>query len=686
MRILLDLQTCQSKWQSQTIKNNSLSFALAIARNAYHHDIWILLNDRYPNTLPAIRQLFNPFVPKSHIVAVSIPAQTFSRYKPWHKVSLSRDSLTQISEQIREAFIASICPSLVHIANPFEDSRENIVTSIGKLSYPHPPTAVTLHEPIPASQLENYIACRKTDDYTIRKLEILERSSLILTNSKSIHRQVAEQLEVPPNRIVNLAAALESQSTLAWDTAAKQATIAFEKLSSQTSNLPVKSKQATEQPIYQQLITDISSHSALQNSNGRDLDKIASCIAANLGIHERQLLVDISQLVLLDEKSGIQRVVRSILIQLLKSPPPLYKVIPIYWDGQQYCHANKFVSVLQLEIAQSMQDTITTSSSGVDSLLDLPIDIGCNDIFLGLDLNAHLAPNIKSTLQQFRDSGIEVYFVVYDILLVHHPEWWPKDFSITFRRWLEVISEVSTGLICISQATALEVQDWLLHHPPQRTDSIRLESFHLGADIDQSLPSIGVPQNAQIVIQTLQAAPTLLIVSTLEPRKGHQQALQAFDLLWRAETQINLVIVGKQGWQVNRLVEKIKAHPEKDRQLFWLQSISDEYLDKIYSVSTALLSPSEGEGFGLPLIEAAQHRLPIIARDLPVYREVAGEHAFYFEGTKPIQLAEAIKTWLALYQQDKVPESSNINYLTWKQSTRQLLETILPDVPTISAT
>ena len=56
--------------------------------------------------------------------------------------------------------------------------------------------------------------------------------------------------------------------------------------------------------------------------------------------------------------------------------------------------------------------------------------------------------------------------------------------------------------------------------------------------------------------------------------------------------------------------------------MLWLEGISDEYLDKVYAASTCLIAASEGEGFGLPLIEAAQHKLPIIARDIPVFREV----------------------------------------------------------------
>jgi hypothetical protein len=128
---------------------------------------------------------------------------------------------------------------------------------------------------------------------------------------------------------------------------------------------------------------------------------------------------------------------------------------------------------------------------------------------------------------------------------------------------------------------------------------------------------------------------------------------------------------------VKDLFEKLRDHPERGRRLFWLKLISDEYLDRIYDASACLIAASEGEGFGLPLVEAAQHQLPVIARDIPVFREVAGDHAFYFSGFEPDSLADAVLDWLSLFKSGEVPESSTMPRLTWKQSTQNLLDVIL---------
>jgi glycosyltransferase involved in cell wall biosynthesis len=167
------------------------------------------------------------------------------------------------------------------------------------------------------------------------------------------------------------------------------------------------------------------------------------------------------------------------------------------------------------------------------------------------------------------------------------------------------------------------------------------------------------------------------MVSTIEPRKGHAQTLAAFEALWEEGHQINLVIVGKRGWLVDDLVARLSNHPAKGRTLFWLEGISDEYLEKIYSAGTCLIAASEGEGFGLPLIEAAQHHLPMIVRDLPVFREIAGEHAFYFQGMSESDLAKSIRAWLQLFERSEHPDSKAMPWLTWEESAKQLQAVLL---------
>ena len=201
--------------------------------------------------------------------------------------------------------------------------------------------------------------------------------------------------------------------------------------------------------------------------------------------------------------------------------------------------------------------------------------------------------------------------------------------------------------------------------------------FHLGADLEHSAPSTGWPEAYNEVTDAMTARPTLLMVGTLEPRKGHAQALNAFETLWADGHALNLVIVGKSGWLVDDLIERIRSHPENGDQLLWLSNASDECLEDLYGRATCLLAASEAEGFGLPLIESARRGLPILARDLPVFREVAGSAAHYFTDNSDEGLSDSIGRWLVLYEAGKAPTPDALAWLTWQQSASQLTA-ILP--------
>jgi glycosyltransferase involved in cell wall biosynthesis len=162
------------------------------------------------------------------------------------------------------------------------------------------------------------------------------------------------------------------------------------------------------------------------------------------------------------------------------------------------------------------------------------------------------------------------------------------------------------------------------------------------------------------------------MVGTLEPRKGHEQVLNAFDELWINGEPFNLIIVGKQGWLVDQLVERLTNHCECGRKLFWLTNASDEYLSHLYQRSIALIAASFGEGFGLPIIEASRHHCAVIARNLPVFREAAETHAFFFDCETGEELAKCIKKWLNLWALDRHPKSLGMHLITWKKSADEL--------------
>ncbi|MFA5216695.1 glycosyltransferase [Sulfuricurvum sp.] len=371
--------------------------------------------------------------------------------------------------------------------------------------------------------------------------------------------------------------------------------------------------------------------------------------------HPPKIFVDISDVASHDLRTGIQRVVRSIL-RYLQDTPRGYRIEPVRLVEGRYRHAHTFMHKW-LDIS-------------LPPLSEEEAQMGEGDIFLGLDLYVgHISQN-PHLFEQMHAQGVKIHFVVYDILPLRYPHFFPADVYPQFFSWLGIITRYSEALECISESVAQDVRDWVQKHPQSRTSPLTIASFPLGADLQNSSPTRGITAEQHQLLSSLTHSPIILMVGTIEPRKAHAQALAAMEILWEAGEEIQLVIVGKKGWQVEELIQKLETHPRRNRSLFWFSGASDELLDHLYAASTLLLAASYGEGFGLPLIEAAQHAIPLLVRDIPVFREVAADHAAYFHADTPDQLADAIRAWLV---DPSTPSSASLPYESWETSARKLL-------------
>lgn len=393
----------------------------------------------------------------------------------------------------------------------------------------------------------------------------------------------------------------------------------------------------------------------------QDWHAIASAISRDLlqGGSSPRWLVDISNLCVRDAGTGIQRVVRSVLDELIANPPADCRIEPVYLDddgvfryARSYCARRYF--------------------PGLVLPADEPVEFAESDVFLGLDLIAHKVPAFIGRFRELRNRGIRQYYVVYDLLPLLRPDCFEPHLLPLFRAWYEAVSEVADGLVCISRSVADQLSQWLDQARPLRQRPLRIGYFHLGADLSagpDAAEEVGLPAG-------MGTRPTLLMVGTIEPRKGHVQGLRAFESLWDKGIEVNLLIIGRPGWLSEDTIQSLRVHPELGNRLWWFEDADDTLLRAAYRGASALLMASEGEGYGLPLIEAAHHDLPLIARDLPVFREVAGEHAFYFSGFGADDLARAIESWLHLHHRNMAPRPEGIRRLTWAEACAQLVQVV----------
>lgn len=203
MRIVLDLQACQSESRFRGIGRYSMALAQAMTSNAGEHEVWLILNNLFPDTIDPIRQDFDGLIPKEHIVVFAVPGPV-AEHDP------SNAWRSRAAEQVREHFLASLDPDIVHVASLFEGWVDDAVTSVGLLGREFD-SSVTLYDLIPLLNSETYLPNLAFKDYYYRKLQSLKNAQILLAISEYSRQEGIATLNVPNDRIVNISAAVDER-------------------------------------------------------------------------------------------------------------------------------------------------------------------------------------------------------------------------------------------------------------------------------------------------------------------------------------------------------------------------------------------------------------------------------------------------------------------------------------------
>lgn len=203
MRIVIDLQSVQAESKYRGIGRYSLSLALAMVRNRGSHEVLIALNGLFPDTILPIREMFKDILPQHNIRVWGVPAPVSSLASDnvWRRKS---------AELVREAFLASLKPDIVHISSLFEGLSDNAVTSIGTMPNSML-TVVTLYDLIPLIYRKPYLENPILEAWYLEKVEYLRRADLLLSISESSLLECVDELNFPISRIVNISSDADEQ-------------------------------------------------------------------------------------------------------------------------------------------------------------------------------------------------------------------------------------------------------------------------------------------------------------------------------------------------------------------------------------------------------------------------------------------------------------------------------------------
>lgn len=365
---------------------------------------------------------------------------------------------------------------------------------------------------------------------------------------------------------------------------------------------------------------------------------------------------DVSGISIFDLKTGVQRAVKNILQELHNNLPAGFNLVPVACSS-----ALKGFYVVNIQLGEQLKFTHT----------NIKISPRQGDIFLSVEtaLNEHI--NQSDLLDNFRNKGCKIFFVVHDLLPILLPNCFTRNHRNNFIEWLTTTSEYS-NYICVSRTTKLYLESWLR----ENNKNNKCFNYRVGYNFENNLMTKGVTKKEkESITQINKTKYKFLMVGTIEPRKQNLFVLKEFNKLWeKGLKDISLIFVGKIGWMCEDAIDNFKQHPLLGENFFHFPSASDELLQYLYKSSTALIYASLNEGFGLPLIEAAHYGLPIIARDKPIYHEVVGNSAYYFD--EEDALDEVVKEWLLLFKRNLHPKSQNIPAVTWEETAKDIIDII----------
>ena len=312
---------------------------------------------------------------------------------------------------------------------------------------------------------------------------------------------------------------------------------------------------------------------------------------------KNRILVDITYVLINDLQTGISRVVWNELNALMQSTT--IPIIAVYFNGSTYNSANTFMAK-KLGFPCPLDNEIITPQKGdIFYALDFSVMYGCEPEIPLLEARKN------GFFDELKKAGGKVFVRVYDLLPLTHPEFFPYHAGELHLRWCELLKDLDATLLAISS----RVESDLKTYGFSKTKTLSLASHF-----------------KEYKKANKTSEPTFICVGTIEERKGIKAICLAFERLVLIGANAKLIIVGRMG----RVDDDFRAFLERSEHenIIYKGFCSDDELAELYATSHALIAASYDEGFGLPLIESG---LPVIARDIEVFREVLGDNALYFK-------------------------------------------------------
>jgi glycosyltransferase involved in cell wall biosynthesis len=269
-------------------------------------------------------------------------------------------------------------------------------------------------------------------------------------------------------------------------------------------------------------------------------------------------------------------------------------------------------------------------------------------------------------------SSIPQLLMVHDLAYLHYTKFIAWHQYYYYKWFTPGFIKKATNILTVSEFSR---QDLINHFPKAAT---KISVVYPAAR--KGFRPISWEDKSQVKDGFSDGREYFLFVGGIHPRKNLLNLLKAFSLFkkWQ-KSNMKLLVAGRMAWQFEDLLEKIKTYKYRE-DLILLGALEESQLARITASAYALVYPSFFEGFGMPILEAMQSGVPVIASNTSSMPEVGVDAALYADPNDPDAIA---KQMLLLYKDEKLRNFqiekglARADEFSWDQTAEQVWEKIL---------
>lgn len=367
------------------------------------------------------------------------------------------------------------------------------------------------------------------------------------------------------------------------------------------------------------------------------------------------LYIDLSEFLVNPIRTGIQRIVGEICRYL-----PRDAAIPVRLDSDHF-----------ISLSPDLIDAIgryfrSHGETGIAEIREFatekgkPVRISSGDTVLVPEVFDH-AQRLELFRRMREDEARCCRFIVYDLLPLTHPEYFPSEMAVTIYGYFHAVRRMSRcGFI--SEYTRDAYYGRLNRTKVQDGVVLPLGCDALGPRMER--PALNRPL-------------TFSVLGTIEPRKNHKLILEAFEPLLKQIDGLTLSFIGKMGWVDIEFAQKVHAlASDRNSGFRFFSAPSDGAIRACIEESRATIYISAAEGYGLPPVESLWLGTPVIASStVPSLNRLGSAGIHYVEPLNVLNLRRAILAFVDdAYANQKTEETMQLNLPTWQGFTDEVLQ------------